>query len=129
MEVVIHADVSENRLPETKKTLVASIYPGQHPQCPSLSPHVLLVKNDLPHNLERGTQFPMFSKLLKSRLVHTLTLTKTQILNFSCTASSSITRFSVTKVFHTNLFVKTLRVQSAKLRNVQRNYLPLKLLK
>ena len=30
-----------------KITLVASTYPGQRPQCPSLSPHVLLSKTDI----------------------------------------------------------------------------------
>ena len=30
--------------PKLKITLVTMIYPGQRPQCPSLSPRVLLVK-------------------------------------------------------------------------------------
>ena len=30
-----------------KITLVASTYPGQRPQCPSLSPHVLLMENTI----------------------------------------------------------------------------------
>ena len=43
IEVVIYADVSENRLPETKIAFVGSTYPGQRPQCPSVSPHFLLI--------------------------------------------------------------------------------------
>ena len=43
VEVVLYAYVSENSFLNLKIAVVGLTYPGQRPQCPSLSPHFLLL--------------------------------------------------------------------------------------
>ena len=81
-----------------KITLVESTYPSQRPECPSLSPHFLLLK----HNVIRQQQYSNQATvhLLRNCLDH-------MFPDFSKTTWASLSAFSLSSLFNSSCPILT----------------------